>query len=154
MRKLFIILNLSVAANGSYDSHEKNEASRARFELNLQEYDTTKIFPYGTTKSANFSILSIYAFIHQQTIGAIMKELASVVSVAYLVYVAVSFSHVNAMQTEMYECADAIIETGNFELRSQMRPQDFAEKQKLESDSAMKCKKMETHAKAIESIVK
>ncbi len=83
-----------------------------------------------------------------------MKELASVVSVVYLLYVAFSFSHVNAMQTEMYECADAIIKTGNFEIRSQMHPQDFAEKKKLENNSAMKCKKMENHAKAIESIVK
>jgi len=83
-----------------------------------------------------------------------MKELASVVSVVYLVYVAVSFSQITTMQSEMYECADAVIEAGNFEIRSQMRPQDFSQKQKLENDSAMKCKKMENHAKAIESIVK
>ena len=83
-----------------------------------------------------------------------MKEIASFATIAYVGYLAISFSNITMMQTEMYDCADAMIESGNFELRSQMRPQDFIQKQKLEADSKAKCKKMEAHAKAIETLVK
>lgn len=83
-----------------------------------------------------------------------MKEIASFASVVYLAYLAVSFSNITTMQTEMIDCAEATIESGNFEIRSQMGPRDFIQGKKLETDSKAKCKKMEAHAKAIEALVK